>query len=110
MKILVAASLTIGTMFALVDPAAATLVCAPSQGPGAGVMCKVCSGLVPGVFRDSIPVPNTWNSAMCLLYAKSVGATQWQLGCMGQSEFHWASSAQPVTDTGPVIPAPNCGW
>jgi hypothetical protein len=106
MKILVTAA-TIGTMFALVDPAAATIVCASSQGPGP--MCKVCSGFVAGVFRDSIPVPGTWTSQMCLVYAKSVGGTQWQLGCMGQNEFHWAA-AQATSDTGPAIPAPNCGW
>jgi len=111
MKILVcAALLTIGAMIVRVDPAAATLVCAPSSGPGAGTMCKLCSGIVANNWRDSLVVPNTWTSAACLAYAKSVGATSWQLGCIGQNEIHWATQSQPISDTGPAIPNPNCGW
>ena len=103
------ALLTIGTMIAFVDPAAATLVCAPSSGPGAGTMCKLCSGFYPNAWRDALVVPNTWASSTCRLYAQSVGATQWQLGCIGQNEIHCAA-AQGISDTGPAIPNPNCGW
>ena len=59
MKILACAVLlTIGAMIVRVDPAAATLVCAPSSGPGAGTMCKLCSGIVANNWRDSLVVPN----------------------------------------------------
>jgi len=110
MKILVcAALLTIGGMVATVEPAAATLVCAPGSGPGAGTMCKLCSGVVANNWRDSLIVPNTWAGSTCRLYAQSVGATSWQLGCIGQNEIHWAAS-QAISDTGPAIPNPNCGW
>ena len=110
MKILVcAALLTIGAMVATVDPAAANLVCAPGSGPGAGTMCKLCSGVVANNWRDSLIVPNTWAGSTCRLYAQSVGATSWQLGCIGQNEIHWAAS-QAISDTGPALPNPNCGW
>ncbi|MFY9625107.1 MAG: hypothetical protein WAJ91_12060, partial [Rhodoplanes sp.] len=46
MKILIAASLTIGTMFALVDPVSAAIVCEPN--------CKVCSAFADGNYRDSM--------------------------------------------------------
>lgn len=64
---------------------------------------KICSGVVPGNFRDSIPVPNGWNTGMCQSWASSIGATHWQLGCLFDGGYSWG-----VTNGG--LPPNNCGW
>jgi len=102
--VLTAAILATGATLAHVDRAAATIAC------GTGVnACKACSAVVPGVFRDTMPVPSTWSSQSCLTWAKQVGGTQWQLGCVTNAKLIWALP-QAVSDPGPVIPSPNCGW
>jgi len=43
---------------------------------------KVCSGVNPGQFRDSIVVPSNWMKSDCQSWATSIGTSTFQLGCL----------------------------
>lgn len=52
---------------------------------------KVCSAVVQGNFRDSIVVSQGWSATTCAGWAWSVGATEWQLGCLWENGFNWGT-------------------
>ena len=64
---------------------------------------KLCSVVVPDNWRDTISVPSGWNSGTCQSYARSVGATFYQLGCGFSNSFSLGAENGGT-------PNPNCGW
>lgn len=103
MKYSMTALLAVGIAVTFAVPASAQVACA-------GNGCKVCSAVNPPNWRDTIVMPNTASSAECRNFAASVAGTQWQLACMAASgHVRWANG-QPISDPGPAIPNPNCGW
>jgi hypothetical protein len=64
---------------------------------------KICSAISPNNWRDSIEVNNGWAIAVCRSWTQSVGASQWQLGCVSDTGFSWGA-------TNGGLPSPNCGW
>jgi len=106
------------------------LCIAPARAAGPGLeiagdsttpfIAKVCSPFVPDSWRSITIVAMSWTIADCQAFARSVGATQIQLGCLfdepqptssGQ-RFSWgrrnigASSAPSAL----ALPPANCGW
>jgi hypothetical protein len=64
---------------------------------------KVCSIIVPNMWRDNTLVPSSWTVATCHRFATSMGAWNYQVGCI----------LPDVVVLGPVdggVPSPNCGW
>ncbi len=101
---------------------------AAAAGPGleiagertAPFIAKICSPFVPGSWRSITIVPPSWTIADCQAFARRVGATSIQLGCMfdepqptsaGQ-RFSWAGRNIGVDSTpaAGTLPAANCGW
>ena len=64
---------------------------------------KMCSAYVSGEFRDSIAVPNEWTRGTCASWAATMGASDYQLGCIVGNSFSWG------TPNG-GIPSPSCSW
>jgi hypothetical protein len=67
---------------------------------------KVCSGIIPDKYRDSIEVDDGWSATTCLGWVTSIhgGASgTWQLGCVFTNGFSWGAQ-------GGGLPSPNCGW
>lgn len=64
---------------------------------------KICSGISPGNWRDTLEVNDGWTASTCFAWTQSIGASQWQLGCVFDTSFSWG-----VTNGG--APNPNCGW
>lgn len=64
---------------------------------------KVCSGYVVSNFRDTISVPSGWSAGSCQSWAKDIGATEYQLGCVFNKSYSWGIP-------GGGTPSPNCGW
>lgn len=64
---------------------------------------KMCSAFISGEFRDSIAVPNGWSRGTCASWATTMGASDYQLGCIRESSFSWG------TPNG-GLPSPNCTW
>jgi hypothetical protein len=66
---------------------------------------KVCSGVSPNQFRDSIVAPIDWSGGTCQQWAASIGASTFQLGCMNQggfgNVFSWCTMGTFCT---------ACGW
>lgn len=64
---------------------------------------KLCSVIIPGVFRDSLVVPRNWKPNTCRQFQMDVGAFQYQLGCVFDDAVSWG-------DVNGGIPKKNCGW
>ena len=67
---------------------------------------KVCSGIIPDKYRDSIEVDDGWSATTCLGWVTSIhggAAGTWQLGCLFTNGFSWGAA-------GGGLPSPNCGW
>lgn len=62
---------------------------------------KLCSVVVPNLFRDSILAPAGWQAADCVTFMNAVAATNYQLGCVFESLL----SMGPL---GGGAPSPNC--
>ena len=71
-----------------------------------GFARKLCSAVVGGNWRDTLPVPNTWTWRDCESYAEAVGATQFQLGCV----FSRGAPKFSFGDAEGFPPERNCGW
>jgi hypothetical protein len=63
---------------------------------------KMCSGFVPGIFRDTIVV-TSWHPYTCAGWVQSIGGTYWQLGCLTDYGYSWGA-------VNGGIPNSNCGW
>lgn len=50
---------------------------------------KLCSAIVPGNWRDTIAVPDTWTVGACQTFAETVIATHYQLGCADGNGIAW---------------------
>jgi hypothetical protein len=59
---------------------------------------KMCSAGLYNGWRDSIIVPNGWDSAQCKRFSDSIGAVYFQLGCVAGTDFSWGKSI-----TGPGV-------
>jgi hypothetical protein len=64
---------------------------------------KLCGVVVRGDWHDTVSVPARWNTGSCLNFQKSIGGTQFRLGCAFSNSFSWGA-------TGGGTPNPNCGW
>lgn len=83
-------------------------------------IAKVCSPVVPNGWRSVTVVAMSWTIKDCQAFARSIGATHIQLGCLfeepqstsGGQRFSWgrrnigASSAPSAL----ALPSANCGW
>lgn len=83
-------------------------------------LAKVCSPFVPNGWRSVTIVAMSWTIADCQAFARSIGATNIQLGCLFEEpmaasagqRFSWgrrnigASSAASAL----ALPPANCGW
>ena len=67
---------------------------------------KLCSAIMAGDWRDTILVPNAWNSGMCVSFMRSIGALHAQLGCVTDTGFSWGTTS----GVSPGLPPTNCGW
>jgi len=101
---------------------------ATAAGPGLEIagehetpfIAKVCSPFVPDGWRSVTVVAMSWTIADCQAFARSIGATTIQLGCLFEEpqptssgqRFSWgrrnigASSAPSAL----ALPPANCGW
>jgi hypothetical protein len=55
---------------------------------------KLCSGVEPYQFRDTIIVPNGWDCARCSGWATSIGTSHYQCGRLnpgGVNGFSWCA-------------------
>jgi hypothetical protein len=64
---------------------------------------KMCSVMADGHWRDTIDVPSTFTPEACKGYMQSVGADNYQLGCIQSNSFSWGAINGGT-------PSPNCGW
>lgn len=64
---------------------------------------KLCSAIVPAVFRDSVIIPQSWKPEQCRNFSEQVGGYQYQLGCVFSDGVKWGSANGG-------LPSPNCGW
>lgn len=83
---------------------------------------RVCSAVVENNWRMAVPVYDTWSADDCMEYARSVGASHVQLGCI----FNYRADRTPNRRSRPFTwgdlvptngniyagtePMPNCGW
>jgi hypothetical protein len=67
---------------------------------------KVCSGVVPGKWRDTVgPVSfNSWTG--CQNWAASINATHWQIGCVDGGGYTWTASLSSSSPPG----TNPCNW
>ena len=65
---------------------------------------KVCSGVSPNAFRDSIVVPANWTASNCQSWASSIGTSTFQLGCLNTSGFAYIWCTLGSTSCA------GCGW
>ena len=90
----------------------------PSTDNAKGFTAKLCSSTVRGDWRSITFAHASWTPQDCRDFARAIGATEVQLGCLfdapvGAEQFAWA---QRATDLGsrPVrsseIPSADCGW
>jgi hypothetical protein len=70
----------------------------PNPIPG-GV--KVCSAVVPGNWRNDLPVPRTWTQAICNTWATAIGASSANYACLHDAGIHY--NFQPGNWN-------TCGW
>lgn len=80
----------------------------PHTTPGTGTAThkKLCSAVhtLNLDWRDTVIVSDDWNAATCKTFAKSLGLTQYQLGCANSNSFSWG-------DRNGSSPGENqCGW
>jgi hypothetical protein len=97
----------------LANPAVAAGPKPPPAGIAGGQ--KVCSAVVPDVFRDSINVPASWTAETCAEWARSIRAQDYQLGCFFETRknspgFAWGDSAALNGNHRASVPSANCGW
>jgi hypothetical protein len=88
--------------------------------PGSPFIAKVCSPLVPNGWRSVTIVASSWTIADCQAFARSIGATTIQLGCLFEEpmptsngqRFSWGRRNIGATSepTALAIPNANCGW
>jgi len=64
---------------------------------------KICSVFIPSNWRDSVNVGASFTKASCRAYMVTVGANQWQLGCLYSDGIGFGHPNGGV-------PAQNCGW
>ena len=64
---------------------------------------KVCSVFIPSNWRDSVNVGASFTKESCRQYMITVGANQWQLGCLYSNGIGFGPPNGGV-------PAQNCGW
>lgn len=73
----------------------------------------VCSAYVADIWRDTIPVPDSWRPRDCFEFARIIGAAQYNLGCIFESGRVRFSLGQPgsvqARESG-SLPEQNCGW
>lgn len=89
----------------------------PGPGPAAPPSTmKLCSAFVPNAWRNITPVFAGWTGDDCRAFARTMGATHVQLGCVyggGAQKFAWARRIvglnTPVTNA-LQVPATDCGW
>lgn len=67
---------------------------------------KLCSIVVSGNWRDTILVPDTWNSGTCVSFMGTLGGTSAQIGCLTPTGALFGTGSS----FSPGIPAVNCGW
>ncbi|GAM96635.1 hypothetical protein U91I_00255 [alpha proteobacterium U9-1i] len=87
---------------------------------GATFIAKVCSPIVPNNWRSTTIVAMSWTIADCQSFARSIGATDIQLGCLfeepqpnsASQRFSWGRRTIGVNSTASSLslPAANCGW
>ncbi len=79
----------------------------------------VCSPLVGGRWRSAMAVPRGWRARDCHAFARTVGASEFQLGCVfavpppsgAGLRFNWGRSAGIAARFGAeTLPSQNCGW
>ncbi|WP_225412271.1 hypothetical protein [Stigmatella hybrida] len=109
---ILSAAWMVAVMF-LANPAVAAGPKPPPPGSPGGQ--KVCSAVVPSVFRDSINVPASWSAETCAEWARSVGGQDYQLGCFFETKrnspgFVWGQSASLNGNHRATVPSANCGW
>ena len=64
---------------------------------------RVCSAVVKSNWRNDLMVPLTWDREACQAWAKSIGAVDYNLGCLRPRDV--------IYDISPGWnPANNCGW
>ena len=76
---------------------------------------KMCSVVLSGEWRDTIPVPQSWTSRDCHNFAQALTAQNYQLACVfdGGPGFSFGPAARIQADPNRSIaglPSPNCGW
>jgi hypothetical protein len=71
--------------------------------------CKACSVVVPGLFRDTVTVADTWTRPTCAALAASEGASDSSLMCITANGFSRGADA-PVPTTPAPPPNDSCGW
>jgi hypothetical protein len=70
---------------------------------------KICSCFVPGNWRDSMVVPESWTKDLCLKFGLKTGATSIQLGCVFSNDVEFGAETELRTASA-APPARNCGW
>ena len=104
MKKFAVAMLSMGTALIAGQSFAGGLTCDDSRG------CKVCSGVLPGIYRDTITVPQTWTPETCRQFAQLVVSEFWQLGCLNMNSFVFGEG-QDINVSTPNLPLNNtCNW
>src|SRR5947209_4599450 len=81
-----ALGLAIGSLIAFGIHAAHAQQYTPYPIPG-GV--KVCSAVVPGNWRNDLPVPKAWNQQTCTNWAAAIGASGHNFACLTDSGIHY---------------------
>ena len=95
--------------------ASACLDQAPSPGDGTAeaaqaltATSKVCDP-ASGGSGEPIDVPDSWTIATCASWAKSVGFSDYRVGCVfDDNSFSWGTFHDEPFGAG--LPDPNCGW
>ena len=76
---------------------------------------KMCSVVLAGEWRDTIPVPQGWTVQDCYNFARALTAQYYQLACVfdGGPGFSFGSNGRAAANLAVQrggVPEPNCGW
>lgn len=74
-----------------------------SPSPSIAPVRMACNVVNPGHWRNTVPVSAGWTPQDCADLITTVGATQYQLGCITDHEMKLGTP-------GGGLPDPNCGW
>jgi len=72
---------------------------------------QACACITPGVWRDTLVVPDGWQAVHCQALCQARGASHVQLHCLNDTGTrHTLGLLRPTSQTPPDPSPDSCGW